>query len=431
MRTILDLIKELKFSCPIICGTEKFCGGRTKAALSQAEFFKTHTFILDSLTPREAQILRLRYGIDNGQLLTLEQVGKILNISCERVRQLEQNAFAKLRNKKRLEWLCDYTDETFDRSLLEEFVPNYKSLIRQDILRTIKDDALQVIQDISVDRLSIIYGSNERDVKKVRDILTKAGINTCGELIKYLQTVEVGIGDIGLTYKMHQVLVFSICDLIDKGDIKITSKEHLDIYVEHKTANARQVQKNMEKRSKYLADIINQERIKDDVKQQSLRFATQYPENVLIEHIGFSLQAYNCLKKAGVNTLEDLLNSADRIKDFWYIGPKTYQDIVNRLNELGISFEQNIIMLSQEQLVEMAINTPEKVLISNLNLTKRSYNALKLIGISTLADLIQYYNEHGSLKNIKRLGEKSQNEILAIMQELGVIHIEYEEGYNK
>lgn len=54
--------------------------------------------LLEPLTPREGEILRLRFGLDTGSPRTLEQVGDRLNVSRERIRQIEARALSKLRH---------------------------------------------------------------------------------------------------------------------------------------------------------------------------------------------------------------------------------------------------------------------------------------------------------------------------------------------
>ena len=62
------------------------------------EHFKEQLYeILDSLTPREREILRLRFGLDNIKPHTLEDVGKIFNVTRERIRQIEAKAIKRLR----------------------------------------------------------------------------------------------------------------------------------------------------------------------------------------------------------------------------------------------------------------------------------------------------------------------------------------------
>jgi RNA polymerase primary sigma factor len=64
--------------------------------------------ILDSLTTRERRVLRLRFGLDDGQSRTLEEVGQKLGVTRERVRQIEAKALRKLRYPLRSRKLKDY-----------------------------------------------------------------------------------------------------------------------------------------------------------------------------------------------------------------------------------------------------------------------------------------------------------------------------------
>jgi RNA polymerase primary sigma factor len=66
--------------------------------------------VLDTLTPREEKVLRLRYGIDDGRPRTLEEVGKEFNVTRERIRQIEAKALRKLRHPSRSKKLKDFLD---------------------------------------------------------------------------------------------------------------------------------------------------------------------------------------------------------------------------------------------------------------------------------------------------------------------------------
>ena len=66
--------------------------------------------VLNSLTPREAKVLRLRYGLDDGKARTLEEVGKEFNVTRERIRQIEAKALRKLRHPSRSKKLRDFLD---------------------------------------------------------------------------------------------------------------------------------------------------------------------------------------------------------------------------------------------------------------------------------------------------------------------------------
>ena len=66
--------------------------------------------VLDTLTPREEKVLRLRFGLDDGKARTLEEVGREFNVTRERIRQIEAKALRKLRHPSRSKRLKDFLE---------------------------------------------------------------------------------------------------------------------------------------------------------------------------------------------------------------------------------------------------------------------------------------------------------------------------------
>ncbi len=66
--------------------------------------------VLDTLTPREQKVLRLRFGLDDGRARTLEEVGKEFDVTRERIRQIEAKALRKLRHPSRSKKLKDFLE---------------------------------------------------------------------------------------------------------------------------------------------------------------------------------------------------------------------------------------------------------------------------------------------------------------------------------
>ena len=66
--------------------------------------------VLDTLTPREEKVLRLRFGLDDGKARTLEEVGREFNVTRERLRQIEAKALRKLRHPSRSKKLKDFLE---------------------------------------------------------------------------------------------------------------------------------------------------------------------------------------------------------------------------------------------------------------------------------------------------------------------------------
>ncbi len=92
-----DFIEDLNIESPVDFATSKGLREATQE-------------ILESLTPREAKVLRMRFGIDMNTDHTLEEVGKQFDVTRERIRQIEAKALRKLRHPSRVEKLQSFTD---------------------------------------------------------------------------------------------------------------------------------------------------------------------------------------------------------------------------------------------------------------------------------------------------------------------------------
>jgi RNA polymerase primary sigma factor len=66
--------------------------------------------VLDTLSEREAGVVKMRYGLDDGQMKTLDEIGKVYGVTRERIRQIESKTMSKLRHPSRSQVLRDYLD---------------------------------------------------------------------------------------------------------------------------------------------------------------------------------------------------------------------------------------------------------------------------------------------------------------------------------
>ena len=66
------------------------------------------TEVMETLSPRECKVLRLRFGLEDGRAHTLEEVGREFDVTRERVRQIEAKALRKLRHPSRSKMLKDF-----------------------------------------------------------------------------------------------------------------------------------------------------------------------------------------------------------------------------------------------------------------------------------------------------------------------------------
>jgi len=80
--------------------------------VKRQELKEVMSTVLSSLTPREERVLRLRFGINLNKDYTLEEVGKIINVNRERVRQIEAKALRKLKHPSRSNILKDFLSQS-------------------------------------------------------------------------------------------------------------------------------------------------------------------------------------------------------------------------------------------------------------------------------------------------------------------------------
>lgn len=100
--------------------------------VEQAHLRESLERILSSLTPREEKIIRLRFGFDDGIERTLEDVGKMFNVTRERIRQIENKAIRKLRHPSRTKYIRDFLEYQAEKSPSKNQVKS----IQQEVTHT-------------------------------------------------------------------------------------------------------------------------------------------------------------------------------------------------------------------------------------------------------------------------------------------------------
>ncbi len=94
---------------------EDFRTGQPEEIISQSEDFRTIMRLLDVIDEREARVLKLRFGLEGQEPLTLKQIGREIGLTRERVRQIELDALRKLQARLRDEWAIAARDPARSR----------------------------------------------------------------------------------------------------------------------------------------------------------------------------------------------------------------------------------------------------------------------------------------------------------------------------
>ncbi|MDD3593353.1 MAG: sigma-70 family RNA polymerase sigma factor [Candidatus Gastranaerophilales bacterium] len=123
--------------------------------------------LLGCLSPRERDILRLRFGLDDSRERTLEEIGKLFGVTRERIRQIEAKALKKLRHRRRLSYLKDFVEEEYLHEKLcptilfktknnATYIPSVKEILEKIIenkpeIKNQKDAVFQEFEKIALE----------------------------------------------------------------------------------------------------------------------------------------------------------------------------------------------------------------------------------------------------------------------------------------
>ncbi len=428
-------------------------------------YFKVRQFILETLTPREANLFVRYYGIYDGKLRTLEKVGDEYNISRERVRQIIVKVLRKLRHQSRVEIYTHFTDAELgykdsDRTWLmsEE---DFKKTSREEdtILNQVKTDYKYSLQNLMRAYL------DKKEQKKVakRATLTKeekeAEIVFLHILNKDVEKeLKLSSEDLDklksclgseryITYE--KVLNIPIEKLQEKNLQFVVDKMHaLGL---HFTCEA-EYQEDWENLCRTGIVQVGAKKLKNKFSIRTRTYKSKVSEfdQLMVNNLrdlDLSVRAFNSLKRHGVNSIGDLVvmseNDLIRVRN---LGVRALEETIEKVRSLGLDIrpddvkpkdwirklsirfaseeveekltkqtetKQRKTQVDEEKFVELMTTKVE-----NLDLSVRTDNCIKRANKSTVEDLIKMTEDQ--LIRVKNLGRRSMDEIVEKIKSLGL-----------
>lgn len=324
---------------PVIMGNVKLYPHRKEAYLIQGEFLKTHSFIFSTMPERLVTTLKLRCGLLDGRTYTLQQVADLFGLSKQGAQNLERKAIQELQNPMRLELLKNYTNETFDYSILDNFKLELKSLIRQDISSNLSNKYLHIIKDVPIRSLRLLsIGHVDSNKNNIITTLSSHGINTCGEFLQYIQTSE-SVSSLGLKMCEHRALIYAICDFVDCKKSKTLYKEIFSDYAVLKMGDLpikKLPQNEIKARKIFDAD---KKRAKEEQTHQEILKSL---EDFEIGKNDVSYRTYNALGRAKITSFHMLIDSYYKYGGFDKIpniGDFISKDVIRFVQSKGIDID--------------------------------------------------------------------------------------------
>ncbi len=388
-------------SIPEILKTYKKIVSREQVEKLQ-RYFQTHKYILSTLTPNEAKTVILRFGIGDDRYRSLAEIGELMNLSRERIRQIENKAIRKLRHPDRIKLLSrgiTDADVVYDADgkldLNKMYSNSFETLSDEQLeakrcLETIfvkiKLENMTLKEFLSKDKRYIIENNLEDMEQKIRSYglhfyneakYTSEWLNMC-----YEDIIRIGIDN--------------IYDRLELYHVRLSNGERL----------------------------VVEDRL-----------------HIPIEDMGLSVRVCNALRRNNIRTFRDILKmTKSKLLTFSNLGPITVDEIIAKMKSYNVDLcpgdmnpdEWLLIMESKvagKKLESKLIKTSSKrktlsfedllnIPLEKMDLSVRALNSLRRHNIRTLGDCVKLSIQ--KLGKIREFGAKSIRDTIARVEAFGM-----------
>lgn len=436
--------------------------------LEMKQYFDCRRFVLETLTPREARMFAMYYGLYNGEFMTLAQIGNAYNITRSRVGQIIDKALRKLRHPSRISLMkyltdeevgytgkgyLDFGDDIFEDEYGEDFLNSRLDVMADSNEESFSDKLARLIFEKKDKETKIKISTLTDEQKQSRIVLDILLTKSCDIYTRQMEENLCGkiSGELFTPHSWESVLDMDIEKLKSKGYQRFIHKVHNSglyfksefKYIEdwENAICASMIEKGLDNIMKAFAipEIDN------------LKYVLR---NTYLEELDLSVRAYNCLKRAGIDNLMDLVcRSEEELIKVRNFGRRSMDEVIAKVRSLGldirpedtseemwiahlshmpITSEDAVNLIKDNKTVEDIQNNDEpkqsikeerfdellETRLEELDLSVHSYNCLMRAGIDNLEDLICRSEEE--LIKVRNLGRRSMEEAIAKAKSFGL-----------
>ena len=352
------------------------------------------------LSDQEKEIIRYRYGLDDGKTKSLEYVGEKFGLSRERIRQIEINAFKKFRrNFKSQTYMNDLND------LISEINPSEtkkQELLEADgILRLTPNDEKQK------EAFKVIRNFIDEDVKEFESIKEESD----PFIDMTIQEMFGAIKMTGMRTKLYRCLsiysgAYTVKDLLEYDKTKLLKirglgenllNELLAIFAKHGYT--------MDDEGNFVTE-------EEYIKNKDIEINEENVLTTNIKRFKMSGRLYRCLDGTGdIKVFKDILaHDYGYYKNIKNMGEATFNELVELVQKYGYEIPKELIKINKETVLDVPIE--------RLNMSERLYNCLKRTGnIEVFKDILAHNYKY--YQNLRKLGTKSLEELTNLVQKYG------------
>ena len=327
--------------------------------IKQGKFLSNHTFIFAQLSPREAEILKLRLGLQDDVFYTQQQISKTFGVSIARIQQIEKNTLLKLAKTENMELLMKYDDESAKSLFIKQKIKffDYRKALLEDIEKIIIEGEVLIWSNIPITEMFIPSAFRS----SIKQRLVAGGIKNIENLVSYWKNNQ-NLRKFQLVDATYLAVMVGIARMFEDGSIEINPKELLDQYNARKKEYLNYLRDNKLSDKVIFPELTEGQKIQEEHKedkeitrQKELAIlqvrkafgAKSWPVPIEAIKSSISLRAYNALRRADIHTIEDLI-------DYYYNYNKSFisirwlsvvgeEEVLSALENLGITLrEENL-----------------------------------------------------------------------------------------
>ena len=336
--------------------------------------------ILDRMINRMPQeymkLLKSRYGLDGNKAMNLLQIAEARGVSHQYIRALNDKSIKKMRieaSRQKLSELKNIANEEFIREYFK-----YVDVFSQNDNNHLPEETVKKLSRISYKRVRKI------DIKEINK-------NTSIFLLGLSQEARECLEEAGLV---------SVEDIINIDEGKVEDLKQID--------------------SNAIGEILSMVQKLKEILEEN-----QKSENMRIEELNFSMRTYNALKRNGINTVQELIDTpAEKISTIPNIGGMCLNEINAVLRKKGLKFKDKNNVPDKNTQLEIQNKKADEIKLEEVGLQFKYYRRLRLGGIETLHQLLDKTDEE--LLSINGLGKTALKEIKNELVKLGYLNKEEE-----
>lgn len=396
---------------------------RAESKIEMQNYFKNHKFILETLSEREKMHFVLLYGLKDGKIRNLQEVGVIVGVTRERVRQVIAKALRKLRHPSRIQLCAILNDADVDFDMIKK---------DKDYFIKLKETRMKEIEKTRYDVLS-------EEEKTAHELMTSL-------LLVDLKGFLRGVGSKNIDTTIEKLSKISDIrnqKIYIRDVIKIPTQKLKEEGLEKLVKTIKEYGLHFEEETKYREDFnkmcyrsmkkIGFDKIYNDCPVVYKGFLGN-----LIDDLDLSIRSYNCLKRSKIHTVWDVvqLTYGDLLK-IRNLGKKHADEVVEKISKLGLELRpERIDNTTWKNMIETkfqfktvseakeAARSAERskyvdvllMPIEELNFSIRAYNCLRRGGMKTVKDIIS--TPYEKLIKIRNLGKKALDEVSNKLKDL-------------